>query len=144
MPLLNFPLSPDGLALSVMIGPHRGTMITLQTSGQPVPPLVMARALVDTGTDASAVAPSVPARLGLAPIRQTTTQTTAGPLSVNVFEVSLSIPGPVFGQMLTRQRHLVTELPYPPPGVEALIGLDVLSECLLIYDGPAKQFTLAF
>jgi hypothetical protein len=30
------------------------------------------------------------------------------------------------------------------PNVDVLIGMDVLADCLLVLDGPGKQFILAF
>ena len=35
------------------------------------------------------------------------------------------------------------EMPQPIPDIEVLIGMDVLNDCLLIFDGPKKEFTLA-
>jgi hypothetical protein len=46
--------------------------------------------------------------------------------------------------MLTRDNLLVMEMPSPIPGVEVLIGLDILLDCKLLLDGPARQFTLEF
>ena len=46
--------------------------------------------------------------------------------------------------MLTRSDLRVMELANPIPGVEVLIGLDILLDCRLLLDGPARQFTLDF
>jgi hypothetical protein len=46
--------------------------------------------------------------------------------------------------MLVREQLKVMELLHSPPNFEAMIGMDVLAECLLILDGPGRQFTIAF
>jgi hypothetical protein len=46
--------------------------------------------------------------------------------------------------MLTRRDLIVMEMPSPIPGVDVLIGLDVLLDCKLLLDGPARSFTLEF
>ncbi len=46
--------------------------------------------------------------------------------------------------MLTRDDLLIMELIDPIPGVEVLIGLDILLDCRLLLDGPGRQFTLEF
>ncbi|MBY0528366.1 MAG: hypothetical protein K2R98_33555 [Gemmataceae bacterium] len=46
--------------------------------------------------------------------------------------------------MLTRPDLLVMEMTHVIPGVEALIGLDVLLEIKLFLEGPTRHFTLEF
>jgi len=46
--------------------------------------------------------------------------------------------------LLTLSNLMVTELAHPIPGVDVLIGMDVLLACRLIVDGPARQFALEF
>jgi hypothetical protein len=46
--------------------------------------------------------------------------------------------------MLTRHDLTVMEMPSPIPGVEVLIGLDILLNCKLVLEGPARRFTLDF
>ncbi|MBY0527846.1 MAG: hypothetical protein K2R98_30900 [Gemmataceae bacterium] len=38
----------------------------------------------------------------------------------------------------------VIQQPLGQLGYQALIGRDVLERCLLVYDGPAKRYTLAY
>ena len=46
--------------------------------------------------------------------------------------------------MFVRPTLLVSELANPLPNVDVLIGMDILSECVTLIDGPARQFTLSF
>jgi hypothetical protein len=102
--------------------------------------------VIDTGSTVTCVTPALLQRLGLRPIGQGSSHTVAGQAAVNLFEVSLSIPpaANVPGPMLTRGDLVVMEMPSPIPGVEILVGMDVLLDCKLFLDGPARRFTLEF
>jgi hypothetical protein len=67
-------------------------------------------------------------------------------LAADTYRVSLSIPPAqnLPGPMLTYGDMTVLELPTSLPGVDVLIGLDVLLTCKLIVDGPGGHFTLDF
>jgi len=55
----------------------------------------------------------------------------------------MSIFGPG-GILFTHPELTVMELRTPLDGFDVLVGLDMLPECMLILNGPQKQFTLAF
>jgi hypothetical protein len=145
MPHLTFASSKDGLPLTVMIGLNGTTTAALVNQGQPIPPPLLVRAILDTGTDITCVVPQILHHFGLIPLVQKSTFTVSGPVSVKLFEVSLSIPkaGGLTGPLLVLDQLVVMELPHPLPNLEALIGNDVLSQCLLIVDGPRGDFTLS-
>jgi hypothetical protein len=145
MPHLTLARQPDGWVLSVVVGVNGQTTASLVAAGQPVPPPQSIRALLDTGTDITGLATDVLSRLGLAPVRQHTTQTISGPLSIQLFEVSLSGPraGPPAGPLLVLDQLVVMGLATPPPGIEALLGRDVSDRLLVILDGPRAEFTVA-
>jgi hypothetical protein len=72
--------------------------------------------------------------------------TVAGQIRVSLYEVSLGItdPNQPGGPWMTRPSLLVTELAAALTDADVLIGLDVLLECTLLLDGPARMFTLDF
>jgi hypothetical protein len=147
MPHLTFPTQPDGLVLEAMVGLDGRTISALHQAGRTIAAPIRVRALIDTGTDVSVVVRRVLQALGLSPFRSTTTQTAGGPAVVDLYRVSVGIAGPhgAQGPMLLQPDRIVTDLPAVlPGGIEALIGMDVLAECLLVIDGPGKYFTLAF
>lgn len=146
MPQLTFPLQQNELRVPAVISLNHAAIHGLIAAGQPLPKPIWTTAIIDTGSSLSCVTSDVLQKLGIAAVMQTTTQTAKGSASVYLFEISLSIPpaGNVPGTMLTRSDLLVMELIDPIPGIEVLIGLDILLDCRLLLDGPARRFTLDF
>lgn len=65
MPRLTFPITTDGLAVDVRVHPDSTTMRTLQRTGQPLASGLKAKGLIDTGTNITALAPSLLQQLGI-------------------------------------------------------------------------------
>ena len=82
MPRLTYPLTPAGLAVSVLVGLDGKTSAALLAAGRPIPPPVQARGLLDTCSDLTAVAAWVLQRLSISPATTATSYTTAGPVAV--------------------------------------------------------------
>jgi hypothetical protein len=146
MPHFTFPITKDGCTLDVLIGLGAVEMQAIQAAGLPLPPPLTARAVLDTGSDKTAVAPHLLQQLGTVAKARARTHTAAGAVQVQVYEVSLSVPNPTGAStpMLTRPQWVVTEFLHPPPGIDVLIGMDLVKECLWIIDGPGGFFTLGF
>ncbi len=94
----------------------------------------------------TAVAPWVLQQLGIVAATTTATHTAAGPVTVNVYSVSLGITDPrqTVRPWLTVSTIHVTELAATLRDADVLVGLDVLLTGKLLLDGPARQFTLEF
>jgi hypothetical protein len=146
MSQLTFAITSGELRLAVVIGHNRKDLATRLAAGQPVPAPIWTMGVVDTATNVPCVTPAVLQQLGTVSTGQSSSHTAAGQVPAKLFEVSLSIPPPsnVPGPMLTRRDLTVMELPSPVPGVDVLIGLDILLDCKLLLDGPAHRFTLEF
>ncbi len=146
MPPVTFPVTGAGLAVAVWVGLDATTTAALHAAGQPIPPPVRARGLLDTCSDLSAVAAGLLRRLAVHPVTTARTHTAGGVVTVSLHEVSLSIeaPGQVGGLVVTRPSLLVSELAAVLPDADVLIGLDLLLEGKLLLDGPARCFTLDF
>src|SRR5438132_1528856 len=134
MPHLTFPTSPDGPALQVLIGMQGPRMAALLAAGRPIPPPLAVRSLIDSGTDITCVAPWVLRQLGLVSAGSSSTQTAGGSVKVNLFDVSVTISGPAgkVGPMLVRDQLIVMELTQALSNIDALIGRDILNDCLFI------------
>jgi hypothetical protein len=146
MPYLNFPTSPDGPALQILVGVDGNRTTALHQAGSPIPRPLQVRALIDTGSDVTAVAPTILQQVGTPLLRGAPTLTAGGTVPVRLFEVSLNVFGPAgaAGPMFVKPTLVVTELAAALPNIEVLIGQDVLAECLFLLDGPRGHFLLGF
>ena len=72
--------------------------------------------------------------------------TASGSVLVDRYEISLSIFGPagIAGPALVRPLWNVTSFSRTLPGIEALIGMDLIRQIVLIIDGPTGTFALDF
>jgi hypothetical protein len=95
--------------------------------------------LIDTGASITSVDVSIIQSLGIQPVGISNVFTPQGSTQQELFPVKLSFIGTpiifnfssVLGSELRNQ------------GIFALIGRDVLSRCILIYNGPAGHFSLS-
>jgi hypothetical protein len=143
---LTFPIGPDGLALDVQIGLPAHMLQAKLAQGQPFPAALTVRGLLDTGADATSVAPAVLSRLGLVSSGQVRMTTASGMVLVDRYEISLSLFGPagIAGPALVRPLWNITSFSQSLPGIAALIGLDLIRQIVLTIDGPGGTFTVAF
>ena len=145
MPQLTFPIISDGLVVDVVVNLEAAVLVPLRASGQLCPP-IEAKGLIDTASNVSGVSPAIVRHLGLPPSGPPTTTTgIGGAFPVQLYRVSLHFRvarAPTL-PMLTMPSLLAMELP-PGPSCDVLIGMDVLSQCKLIVDGPCGFFTLEF
>jgi hypothetical protein len=111
-----------------------------------LPPSVWGTAVLDTGTTLTCVSRTVIHQFGLTSVGQGSSQTASGPLIADVYRVSLSIPPHqnLPGPLLTWAEVSVLELANVLPGVDVLIGMDLLLTIKTTVDGPTGQFTLEF
>jgi hypothetical protein len=144
MAQLTFPILRAGLVVDVMINLEASVLVPLRSSGGGPSP-VRGRALIDTGSDMSAVASPILLQLGIPVFLRTSTQGIGGSLQVNLHEVSLhildvqNVGGPWFSQPSLAVMDLASGVPF-----DALIGMDIIRTCKLLVDGPAGLFTLDF
>src|SRR5262249_32358958 len=89
LPQLTYPVTADGLAADVRVNLDVATLHTLNAVGRAVPASIPATALIDTGTDITAVAPSILQQLGVPVYAHRRTQGIGGPVPVRVFRVAL-------------------------------------------------------
>jgi Aspartyl protease len=101
--------------------------------------------LIDTGSDISAVAPTILQQLGAPAYGRGTTSGIGGSVSVRLFKVTILILDASQPQLpwLVRPDVMVMELPNGAP-VEVVLGMDVLLTCRTLLDGPALQLVLEF
>ncbi len=136
----------DGPLLAVEISVPAAMELWCLTQSFPVPPAVCGYALVDTGAAVSAVHEGVLTALGLAPIDSVPVSTPSGDSDMFVYPARVSFPG------LDVTPHTLTtfagcQLDWLTPNgknVVMLLGRDVLSDFLMVYNGRTGAITLAY
>lgn len=145
MPILNLDVDVVGrLVVDLYVGMTAAEAEALGDEYQSRPAVRQVRALVDTGAGRTVVARAVLEQLGLMPVGDVTlhTATTEGtPVIATVYAVELSLAGETLGPVAAEQEVVGAE-DLSGLGVDALLGRDILSRGLLVYNGLRRQFTL--
>ena len=145
MPHLTLPLAAVGCGLEVYIGVSNARRAALTAAKQQVPALVRARMIVDTGASGTVVDEKVLKSLALTPTGTTqilTPSTKGTPVTCPTYDVLLAVDHAKYPLVLGTVPVVGGD--FSGQGIEGLIGRDVLQECLLVYDGVAGTFALAF
>jgi hypothetical protein len=148
---VSFSLNPAGALVEVHFGLPAAKVNALRRAGRPIPPPVVAQALIDTGADVSCVDKGILApliALGLKPNRFVFANLPAagGTNLTGEYALGILVPHPSGRpkSALQLRSQPVVEQPLATLGYEALIGRDILARCMLIYDGPSGTFTLGY
>lgn len=148
MPHFTVQISPQGAIVSAAIMVSSARRQMLETSGQPVPPPQMIRALIDTGASISGVDPAILSALVLTPTGEADihTPSTGGvPVHTATYDVCIGILAGRQGDMhFISETVQVTATSLASHGFQALIGTDILRKCILYYNGADGLFTLAY
>lgn len=148
MPVVTFSIDPmlgavAPVALSIS-GPRYKAMVA---ANQKPPPPIPTRGLIDTGASCTTVSPRIVRELGLTPTGTTwirTPSTGATPHACNQYDVTVIL------LLQPPEIHVasvilpVIETDFEEQGFEILIGRDVLSKGIVIYNGPDLTVSLAF
>lgn len=144
MPILNAPIGPHGPVIDIFVGISKKREELLQAKGLTIPPRVSIKALIDSGATSTCIDLRVIRSLGISPTDVTfinTPSTSTSPHACNCFDVSIEIPcGKVTGR-IKNLRVLEVDLDHSP--FDGLIGQDILSKSLFVYDGRGGTLTLA-
>jgi hypothetical protein len=138
-----------GPLLPVQIGIATKVAATLQKFGLAAPPPSSGLALIDTGATISGVDKRVVSALGLQPISVQKVFTARGSSEHPVYAAryafpNTNLPGMEFGRLLEID---LADQKVPMMGNQpliAIIGREILSRFILIYNGPGGHYTLAF
>jgi len=130
-----------------MVTPAR--MAALKKAGKEVPDLQKILALLDTGASCSAIDQSVLDPLDLTPTGEAEILTpSAGkiPQKTLTYDVVIGIFAGRQGDLhyISDALQVIASDLFEAQGIHALIGRDVLSQCIFHYNGADGQFTLAY
>lgn len=145
MPHLIQQIAAGGPLIDVLVGVSSPRRDALIKAGYPVPQQVNMRALIDSGASCTCVDPSIIEQLGVTPSGSTqihTPSTSGAPVTCNQYDIGLILVHPKI--TYTFHALAVIETKLASQGIHALLGRDVLAECLFIYDGASGNYTLAF
>ena len=112
----------------------------------PIPQPVSGYALIDTGASVLCVDHGVlTTSLKLSPFSSAKVGTPAGEVEQGIFPVALSFPGTGIGELsLARCLGADLDSQRKATNIIALIGRDVLINCVFIYNGKGGVYTLAY
>ena len=146
MPNFTYPIVKNGLIVPVLVGLDGKTTTDLAVAGLPIALPVSVDGIIDTGSNYSCASLWIFQQLGISPLWKTTTQTAGGVVEVGVYSVSIAIRDHLKTGTpdLTIPTIYISELPTDLEDADVLIGLNVLLECNLLLEGPAKTFSLIF
>lgn len=147
MPHFLLPVHQNGPLIDAFVGVSSARHAALTAQNQAIPNPVRIRALVDTGASGTCVDPSVVASLGLTPTGQTpmsTPSTGTTPHIADQYDVSLIIPCQNKPPLVQQTVGVACVQLLAPQGFHALIGRDLLRQCVLTYDGTRGFFIIAY
>jgi len=150
MPHFTLSLTQQGAILIAVVGVSAARASALKDANLPIPKYEKVTAMVDTGASSTCIDPSVLLALNLTPtgsVLVKTPSTGLQPVSADQYDVSLIVPS-------SDTSHVPLAIATLPviccndflqsQGFHALIGRDVLSHCILIYNGGEMTFTIAY
>lgn len=145
MPTLSGRLTTRGPFIDVIVMASPQRVAKLKAAGLPFPAPMQARVLLDTGASGCLVDHHIVNSLGLEPrgsVSVHTSSTGSDFIAREQFDACLVVGAtdPV------RKSYVVpvigTDL--GSEGFSAIIGWDILMQCVLTCDGPSRQFTLSY
>lgn len=109
-------------------------------------PVVTGLALIDSGASATCIDDAAAAGARLPAVDTARMSSASGSSEVGVYagKITLVQPGGQRGTGAVINAHQALGVNIREQGIIALIGRDILSSCILIYNGVEAQYTLAF
>lgn len=148
VPHFTLGLEQNGPIVNAAVFVSAGRRAALEAAGQPIPQPRMVRALVDTGASFTSVEPEVLQSLNLGPtgtIEIVTPSTGNQTHTTETYDVDFAIgAGPGDSPLMISNLRIAASELYLRQGIHALIGRDVLSRCILVYNGSMNAFSLCF
>ena len=148
MPFLRGLVQPEGALVEVRLSWSAVQIRRLRQACQPVPQVIDAQALLDTGAEITCVDDLLVQRLSL-PLAQVTLANVpalGGLRAAPHFHAGITLPHPSGDPNLelAQPNLIVLEMPLAGLGYQVLIGRDVLDRCDFLYSGRRQRFTLAY
>jgi hypothetical protein len=148
MPHFTLNLDVAGPVVNAGVSASEGRRNALLAANQPVPAIHHIRALVDTGASFTSIDPSVLEELGLTPtgtIEIVTPSTGKDTHTTDTYDIDFTMYASLEeNPLLIPNLRIAACNLFLRQGIHALIGRDILSRCMLHYNGVVGIFSLAF
>jgi hypothetical protein len=134
-------LELDGPLLPVDILPSSALLNALESRQQKTPSPISCTALIDTGTTRTIIREGIAADLDLHPVGRVKARTASSSVEGDprsIYSIQLVLPNG-----LTADLTQAVEMPLREPGIDVLIGRDILRHAVFVYIGTENQFTLS-
>jgi predicted aspartyl protease len=147
MPHFSLTFTQGAPIVNMIVGVSGARYQALTAAGQAIPPLQNVRALVDTGASGTCIDPLVFQALGLQPtgsIPVLTPSTGSTPVDADTYDVAISIPNGNLPALVIHNMPVTASELFVAQGFHALLGRDILQQCVLTYNGSIGLFTFAY
>ena len=148
MPHFTLTLDASGPVVNAGVSVSEGRRQALEAANEAIPQMQVIRALIDTGAAFTSIDPVVLAALNLTPtgtIEIVTPSTGQNTHTADTYDVDFKIgAGPDDTPLSISNLRIASCDLFLRQGIHALIGRDILRQCIFSYNGSASIFTLAF
>lgn len=148
MPLITGAIDWHGAIVPMLVGVSHTRRARLQKLGLRVPKPVAVRAQIDTGSHVTALMPHCLQQLEIEPFTtmqlRTPSTTRESPHECGVYDVSLAVISGDISFEVPSIHVIQCDDFNPDEEVQALIGRDLLKQCVFTFEGPHGTFSLAF
>jgi hypothetical protein len=148
MPHFTLTLDASGPVVNAGIGVSEGRRQALTAANEPIPTVQSVRALIDTGASFTSIDPAVMIALGLTPtgsVDMVTPSTGQGVHTADTYDVDFQIFAAATEPplLISNLRVASCDL-FLRQGIHMLIGRDILTRCIFMYNGTINFFSLSF
>ena len=148
MPSLILPIEAEGALVEIEVGWAKARAQAARLAGQPIPPPLQLRALIDTGAATACLDSAYVRQLGLplGGLALANVPALGGAMFASEHDAHVTVlhPSGQHALNLVVTDLLVLDLDLGALGYQALLGRDVLAGCRMLYDGPADRFMLRY
>lgn len=134
------PIAPEGPLVEIAVAVSRAEVAAREKIGVMIQDPVQSFGLIDTGSDGTFLHSLIIAYLGLQTVGVISVTSHGGTENVPLVRAALSFTHD--GGKTAFHEFVVARGDALRPGVQLLIGRDILQHCSLGYDGPAGKFQL--
>ncbi len=147
MPHFTSTLTNGSPIIDIIVGASAPRFAALQKAGLTAPSPQTVRGLIDTGASCTCIDPQVFSTLGLQPTGSApvfTPSTGAVAVQQALYDVSVMISNGNRSSLIIPSLPVLESELLLGQGFHVLVGRDILSQCILIYDGSSGLFTLSY